>query len=347
MKLKRKIKSEKQAVKGGETPNAEIGGNSPLMDDLASAKPTTETPATEVIAAPEGGAGMNVAPEISAEEKFHYCPTTVNWSCQYEAVAGVRHRDAQPPLPCQDSAESSIIPTPFVIIADGAGSSSMSDYGAQAVVMGLSRLLKTLQTETAHLLDAPEETLDAGRRFALTLVKHAKGILTDLSQMHRRPVKDFRCTLLLAVIGKENLLWLKVGDGALVQEKMRLLADGKIESEWRTLGESGKGDFANETTFVDDHLQPEDVQVGLVPAADICGLAAMSDGAALALVSNDGKQIARRLSTWTQDLRNDKLKKSTLTAGFYDADFSRRTMGDDCSLALVSCALDIPRIAST
>jgi hypothetical protein len=215
----------------------------------------------------------------------------------------------------------------------------MSDMGAQSVVMALSRLLGTLEQEVINLLDQEDQTESQGRRFALMLVKHGRGVLMDLAQTQRRAMKDFRCTLLLAIVGKTNLLWLKIGDGALVQEKMRSLSSGETESELQTLGAVGKGDFANETIFIDEALRTEDVQSGILPANDVCGLAAMSDGAALALVSHDGTKVAPRLAVWLNELRGGKLRKSTLTASFYDPVFSRKAMGDDCSIALVASAL--------
>lgn len=295
---------------------------------------------------PEFPLSASVVESVAATEtaenevQVSYRSSSGRWDAQFEAVAGTRHLNATPPLPCQDAATSATHPRPVVIVADGAGSSSMSDVGAQTVVAALGRLLGTLEQDVVELLD--QETAPAperSRRFALMLVKHAMGVLNDLAQTQRRMVKDFRCTLLLGIVGQAHLLWLKVGDGALVQEKIKMLPDGALASEFLTLGAMGKGDFANETVFVDDRLRPEDVQSGLLPAHDVCGLAAMSDGAALALVSHDGTRVASRLGTWLGELRAGKLKKSTLTANFYEAEFSRKAMGDDCSLALIASAL--------
>lgn len=295
--------------------------------------------ADENIVLPKASGRETSILEHKSEIQIRYLRLGEKWNCQFEAVAGTKHRDVTPPLPCQDAAICAVLPKPYVIVADGAGSSPMSDMGAQAVVMALSRLLATLEQEFINLLDNGNQDEDQGRRLALMMVKHGRGVLMDLAQMQRRAMKDFRCTLLMAIVGKTNLLWLKVGDGALVQQKMRRLPDGGTESELHTLGEVGKGDFANETVFIDEALRIEDVQSGLLPANDVCGLVAMSDGAALALVSHDGTKVAPRLTTWLNELREGKLRKSSLTSSFYDPDFSRRAMGDDCSIALVASAL--------
>ncbi|MBE0508233.1 MAG: protein phosphatase 2C domain-containing protein [Marinospirillum sp.] len=261
------------------------------------------------------------------------------WEALYEAVAGLSHRDARPPLPCQDAAIAAASPRPWVMVADGAGSSAVSEIGSQAVVTGLGRLANTLEKQLSSLLDDPQAiTEETARAQGLLFVKHAKGILDDLATQHRRPQKDFRCTLLFAIQGKAHLLWVKIGDGALVVEQLRK-EQGQLHPELRTLGEVGKGEFANQTTFIDDHLQPSDVQVGVHPTDNLTGFAAMSDGAADRLVANDGSQVSSQVSGWLNDLRQGKLKRRTLTRLFYSDAFTRGTTGDDASIALAASGL--------
>lgn len=264
-------------------------------------------------------------------------PCSDQWHAQYEAVVGLLHRNANPPLPCQDAVISTTAPRPLLIVADGAGSSAVSEIGSQAVITGLARLLYTLERQTADLLDQAQPNDTTARSFALLLVKHAKGILDDLAAQHRRPQKDFRCTLLLAVVGKAHVLWLKVGDGALVQEQLIPQTNGTPQSQLTSIGSVGKGEFANLTTFIDNHLQPQDVQSGLLNASGVCGLAAMSDGAAEKLVSHDGQRVAGLLGHWLHALRQQKLHRRELTRSFYSEAFCTRTSsGDDCSLALLA-----------
>ncbi|MEH6577382.1 MAG: protein phosphatase 2C domain-containing protein [Amphritea sp.] len=281
------------------------------------------------------------------------CKTTNAWQSMDEAVVGLSHRDVYPVLPCQDAAYAVHHPRPAVIVADGAGSSSVSEIGADAVAKGLGRLLKTLESPLAELLDHSGNEADI-RQFALLLVKHARGLLEDLALQHRRPVKDFRCTLLVAITGKENVLWLKVGDGVLVAERIYPAPScdsGEAEKvslqpERVTLGEMGKGEFANQTTFVDESLMPDEVQSGLISAKGLSGLVAISDGAAEKLVANDGSCISQRISVWLEALRHEKLKRRVLTKAFYSEDFNAGTTGDDRSIALVSCGV-VPEISVT
>lgn len=268
------------------------------------------------------------------------------WQAQHEAVVGLTHRNASPPMPCQDAAFSRSLPRPLLIVADGAGSAALSEVGSQAVVSGLARLLHTLDRQVAGLLDEQSDTPDPAleqqaRNFALLLVKHAKGILDDLAEQQRRPARDFRCTLLLIVAGQQRALWLKIGDGALVFERRSRLADGHLQAELGCLGALGKGEFANITQFIGDRLSPADVQSGLLELQDISGLAAMSDGAAEKLIAQDGSRVARQLEHWLTALRQGRLPRRDLTRSFYSDAFCSGSTGDDCSIALL--ASDLPQ----
>lgn len=264
------------------------------------------------------------------------------WQCMHEAVVGLSHRNASPPLPCQDAALGRCQPRPTLVVADGAGSAALSEVGAQAVVSSTARLLHTLDKQVAGLLDEPVTAQEqAGlslqaRNFALLLVKHAKGVLDDLAEQHRRSSRDFRCTLLLIVGGTARALWMKIGDGALVFERRIRQTDGRLQAELHTLGEPGKGEFANVTQFIDDQLSPTDVQSGLLALQDISGLAAMSDGAAEKLIAQDGSRVARQLGHWMEALRQGKLPRRDLTRSFYSEAFCSGSSGDDCSIALLA-----------
>lgn len=265
-----------------------------------------------------------------------YIPLKKSWKTCYEAVVGLSHRDSNPPKPCQDSGNAKSDPRPFVIIADGAGSSAVSEIGSKTVVTGLSRLFSTIEKQLGQLLDYQQDNKEKIQQTALLIVKHAKGLLEDLSVEHVRPLKDFRCTLLLAIHGSVNTLWVKVGDGAIVVETIN---EGLL-LEKKTIGHAGKGEFSNETIFIDEHIKPSDVQYGVLSSKSITGLAVMSDGAAECLVSTDGRRIANQVSIWFDALRQGTLKRRALTTMFYSEGFTKGKTGDDCSIALASCEIE-------
>lgn len=285
---------------------------------------------------PERASTTMEAPVVSVPTPL-YAAATQKWFAMEEAVVGLAHRVRD--LPCQDAARATTKSRACMVLADGAGSSVVSEIGARAVVIGLMRLTDTLTTVLADRLDQGEDDLEALRSLGLLFVKHAVGILSDLATEHRRDLRDFRSTLLLCVTGQKRHLWLKVGDGALVAER-QLLSEGQtVESHLVSLGHAGKGEFANETQFLDG-VQPGDVQVGHLPANEITGLVLMSDGAAERLVSNDGQTIAGRVSALLQELREEKLRRSKLTRMFYEDGFCDRSSGDDRAIALLATGFD-------
>ncbi|ANG62214.1 hypothetical protein A8C75_06715 [Marinobacterium aestuarii] len=264
------------------------------------------------------------------------------WHAQYEAVVGLSHRDSRYPLPCQDAVLAQVSSRPMLLVADGAGSSAVSEIGSQSVVTGLARLFQTLEYLLAELLDSDDASDEARtRQFALVIVKHARGILEDLSRAHRRALGDFRCTLSAVILGRKRLIWLKVGDSPLVLEHERQQAGASNESERKdrvlsTLGHNGKGEFANQTVFIDEKLQPDEVQFGLLPVHQLTGVAVMSDGAAERLVATDGSKASIQLSQWFAALRSDTFSRRALTRFFYSDDFTKGSSGDDCSVGMLS-----------
>ena len=226
-----------------------------------------------------------------------WCSPRGEWQTMWEAVVGLAHRDSVPPTPCQDAAGAVNKPRPIILIADGAGSSAVWEVGAGAVVTATLRLLDTIEHDTVAILDSVLDVAASTlNRFAKMLVKHAKGTLSDIAEIERRSIRDFRCTFLCIVLGKARTIWVKVGDGALIIERIEVATSAKSEEKLQLLphltilGSPGKGEFANQTTFVDDQLSVADVQWGVVDARLITGAAVMSDGAAEKLVSHDGSR---------------------------------------------------------
>lgn len=234
----------------------------------------------------------------------------------------------------------------MLAVADGAGSSPASELGARTLVGAMLRLADTLESQLCWLLDGQDEPEpEALRQFAELLTRHARGVLVDRAAEQRRQVRDLRCTLLLALVGRERLLWLKVGDGEIVLERAepgepRAGEAAELAPRLSTLGERGKGEFANQTLFVDERLAFTQVQYGCEPMTALTGIALMSDGAAEKLVAHDGGQVAGQLSHWLDDLRQGRLRQRDLLRRFYSEAFCRGTSGDDRSIALASRDLE-------
>lgn len=245
-------------------------------------------------------------------------------------MTGISHHRTN--LPCQDAVAWRSKPRPILALADGAGSAVVSERGALALVDGMSRFLESLEEDVAGWLDSPHQAnanLDAtNAHWSRRLLAHAKGLLVDLSRAERRDVRDFRSTLLLAVLGTERIFWWQLGDGTIAVRN---------EGSLRTLGDiaCAKGEFANQTLFV-DIARVEDVQYGTLSTHTVSGIALMSDGGAEKLVARDGSAVAARLGIWLDAVAENRLHAGEISVAYHDPKMWERTTLDD--RAVVLCA---------
>jgi len=251
------------------------------------------------------------------------------WRICGAAVTGLAHHRRG--LPCQDAVASRDVPRPIFVLSDGAGSAAISERGAATLVVGAARFLTSMEDALAPWLDGadgdePRQTEIWSRR----LLAHARGLLDDLAQSERRDVADLRATLLVAVIGTIRTFWWRVGDGALAIRHAAGL---------RVLGDTGstKGEFANQTCFV-DNASSADVQCDLLHTADIFGLALMSDGGAERLVAHDGSRVAVRLGEWFDAVARQEFSPDRIALAFHEPAMWERTSLDDRAIVLAARA---------
>lgn len=257
-----------------------------------------------------------------------------------ESTVGIQHRQAKERLPCQDAATATIQPRPILIVCDGAGSAAVSDLGSQALCTQLTRFCQSLEPILAQYLDVTTD-LDI-TLLKRIIVRHAMGVLQDLATYHRRSIRDFRSTLNIVIVGSIHIFWLRVGDGEIVQERLYLNKQDNISAEYCCLGEQSKGEFSNQTIFIDDQLNLKDVECGVLATVETTGLILMSDGCSEKLISTQRNRVAGQVTQWLQHLRQQKLKMSDIYKRFYSEDFLKQSTGDDRSIALYSRQYCLP-----
>jgi len=243
------------------------------------------------------------------------------------AVTGLSHWRAG--LPCQDAVAWRSNHRPILAVSDGAGSAAVSERGAAALVTGVTRLFVSLEDLLVPWLDKPAEPGDEQSvRWAERLLAHAQGILEDLAQKERRDVRDLRATLLVAVIGTIYTFWWQVGDGAIVVRNGGAL---------QVLGDPSKrkGEYSNQTIFVDKATIAQ-VEYGLLPTAELSGIALMSDGGAEKLVASDGSRVAGRVGAWFEAVASKRLTPDKIVLAFHDPAMWERTNLDDRSIVLTA-----------
>ncbi|MGV0103328.1 PP2C family serine/threonine-protein phosphatase [Nostoc sp. DSM 114160] len=257
--------------------------------------------------------------------------TWKKWRRVFDAVVGSSHLRVDPPIPCQDSALSVLIPRPAIFVADGAGSARLSHFGSSAVVRYLNRFTASIEDINQEILDKDrQEDREIEKKYAYRVIKYAIEILKELSEERQESFDLFRCTLLITIIGINKLFWLKVGDGFIVVEKGENL---------ELLGSLGKGDFANQTTFLTEHLTDKDIHYGFIDVQNVTGIAAFTDGAGEKLVSNDGLKISGALSKFFQGIRTREFTQTDLNQFLSNKEIWQRTTGDDKGIAILSSLL--------
>ncbi|MDR1831213.1 MAG: protein phosphatase 2C domain-containing protein [Fusobacteriaceae bacterium] len=247
-----------------------------------------------------------------------------NWKTVGESAVGLAHRRGVTPVPCQDA--HAVIHKKRLIMAvcDGAGSAALSEIGAKTVSAAAVRFLSSLEPLASVLLDLGVKTLPEAL-LAETLYRHAVGQIRDLAAELKRPGTDFKTTLLLFATGTRYGFWFRVGDGEIVGERKGRLF---------RIGAPVKGEYSNETVFVDEKYDFSKARYGLIQTEDLSGIALMTDGAAERLVSYDGKRIAGRLSTYFAELKKDRLPREDLYKFFTDLEIWTGSTQDDKTLVL-------------
>lgn len=185
------------------------------------------------------------------------------WQVAGAAVRGVSHERQD--LPCQDALGYIRLPGDVLLItiADGAGSASYSDLGAQAAVADALCVLEDALTE--GLPAEPEQW----RAVFQTAAQSAAAAVVALAQSAEHAPRNYASTLTMVAVWPGGLAAAQIGDGAVVaeDEEGRLFAATRLQ----------RGEYANETHFLIEHDALDHMVIDVF-AQPIRALAVMSDG---------------------------------------------------------------------
>jgi hypothetical protein len=156
----------------------------------------------------------------------------VDWSVVGASVRGVSHSRAG--LPCQDRYAFDQVAgtgTLIIAVADGAGSASHSDRGAQVAVQEATSFVRELHKDGEDFTrDAALAVLDASRSKLFASA--------DTLGLHQ---SQLACTLLVALITDSGAAFVQVGDGGWVIN----MGGTSFAATWPPTGR-----YANETSFL-------------------------------------------------------------------------------------------------
>jgi hypothetical protein len=183
------------------------------------------------------------------------------WKYAAASVIGTSHQTRDDSV-CQDCNACAYIEaqsTLVSIVSDGAGSAAHSEVGSKLTCEYVLRRVKETDSET--LLTRP---------FAEDVLAGLRGELLELAEQGSLKIREFACTMLVAIVQNERAAFWQIGDGA-----MCFRVSGEDHYNYAFWPE--KGDFANVTFFVTDDHAADHLEFD-APECQIIELAVFSDG---------------------------------------------------------------------
>lgn len=258
----------------------------------------------------------------------------MGWRSLSRSVVGTRHQHRQ--LPCQDAGGSRILGDIMLgAIADGAGSASQSEIGANLAVKTtldyLTNLEQWLQPDDRHLgwptlVRSPTEP-QIKRLFERTTHK-VRATLKQQAEQNGYGFEDLASTVLAFVATPHWFAAMQIGDGFIVGSS----GDGT----YQLMFQPDKGEFVNQTTFVTASTALEDLQVRVVSGAPKFICAATDAFERLALKTQDWSTYApffKPLEEYLLETPNPEAE-DTYIMDFLDSEHLNSHTDDDKTLLL-------------
>ncbi len=250
------------------------------------------------------------------------------WKYAASSVIGTSHQ-LTPDGVCQDSHLCRYLDGPqpalLAIVSDGAGSASHSHIGSRRACEYIDGVLSQAAPSALFTYD-----------FALSVLQGLQKDLEDMAMELGLKIREFACTLLVAIVSSHRAAFWQVGDGAIC---FRLRSQDIFQyAFWPE-----KGDYANMTFFVTDAKAEEHLEFD-VTCGEIVELAAFSDGIErLALDFAAGAAHSAFFNGLFPHLRTLEpgcsTRVSAQLAGFLGSERVNRRTDDDKTLILASRAL--------
>jgi hypothetical protein len=192
--------------------------------------------------------------------------TVVSWRTAYASVIGTSHVKTN--SPCQDAGGCTVVRavdgTEVLVaaVSDGAGTADRSEAGS---ALAVSRFLNAFAE--AATSDPQLQSID--KEFAERWLESVQDAIATLADTEGRPISDYACTILGAVISPHVASYLQIGDGAIV-----VATEEPGEYNWIFWPQHGE--YANSTCFLTQDTASEALMFETGPAVQ--ELAIFSDG---------------------------------------------------------------------
>jgi hypothetical protein len=186
---------------------------------------------------------------------------TGGWKYAAASVIGTSHLSS-PNSICQDAhccVYDCDADRLICVVSDGAGSASHSERGSRLACDLVCDRVLTSDAEAVHT-----------RRFALQTLEAIRTSILNAAVQENLRVREFACTLLVALVNRDRATFWQIGDGAIC---FRLPS----EDSFRFVFWPSKGEYANVTSFITDENSPDELEFDSV-ASSLADVALFSDG---------------------------------------------------------------------
>ncbi len=226
--------------------------------------------------------------------------------------------------PCQDRTQYlSCEGVQAICLADGAGSASKAELGAQAVVEEGCALLVERFSELVASTDA--------ERTRIELVDLLLSKLGELATQHGLAPVEFASTFLGVAVSRDHFLCAHIGDGVIGYLK---------EGELRVVSAPDNSEFVNQTTFVTSQNAAQSMRLFRGSLDGVGGFILMSDGAGESLFGVRSRQFAPACSKIIATVgaapprRDGRFKFKKQLQKLIDLNVRSATK-DDCAIAVL------------
>lgn len=228
-------------------------------------------------------------------------------------------------LPCQDHSHVADLPEwelALLVCSDGAGSASRSEVGSEIAC-------RTLADEVTNFAQRGGRVEDVTRETAVEWLEAVRGKLETQAAALGLEVRQLACTVVAALLGREDAVFLQVGDGAVV-----VAASGSPQVVFWP----DQGEYANTTFFV---TGPDAVaRLKLLHLKDlVTDVALFTDGLQSIALRYQSKEphwpfFAPMFSRLRSD--EDWQELNTPLQAFLQSEAVTSRTDDDCTLVLAS-----------
>ncbi len=253
------------------------------------------------------------------------------WRYASASVVGLSHLNQD--TECQDRLLLSTIETNegevlIAVIADGAGSTSEGQRGAQIAC-------ETFVEQISGFLNSGNASVKSlNADFGKLWISHFQQQISEVAREGKKDVREFASTLVSAVVGAEIAIFYQVGDGAAV-----FSVSGTSES-YRFGIEPEDAEYVNMTNFITDETAAECLRFVLIEEA-IEDLILFSDGIyAVAVDYQKNKPHEPFLMPMIAPLRNGNSLNglNEKLENFLASPKLNEKTDDDKTIILASCA---------